>query len=422
MKKFNRIMILVPLLFLLVSGTISIVLLKNMNRRIQYQLVEINKIQTSLHSAEEVEQFDLSSYRTILSISFIPWDEVTEKTLKENSKNGASFRLLTDESGKTLGVVRYEYPRQQSLTGLYIAIGIILFCTFLLIIFILVYLKKQVLNPFNRLSNVSMQLSKGHLNEELPETKSRYFGQFIWGIGMLRDKLKHENKKGLELEREKKLLLLSISHDLKTPLKSIKLYLKALNEGIYTREEQRAEVYGQIAHNAGKIENFVNEVIKSSSEDILSIEVNIHDFYLKDLVTMVSNTYTPKMAVTKTDFIIGAYDNRLIRGDIDRTMEVCENILENAIKYGDGRGIYITFREEDYCQLIEIRNTGIPLPQSEENHIFDSFYRGTNTAGKQGNGLGLYICRQIMQKMGGEIFSQRQENGMMFTLVFSPCE
>ena len=99
-------------------------------------------------------------------------------------------------------------------------------------------------------------------------------------------------------------------------------------------------------------------------------------------------------------------------------MEVMENLLENAMKYGDGKRITIDFYEEDYCQIIRIFNTGETIPAIEMPHLFDSFYRGSNVGEKPGNGLGLYICRQIMNKMDGEIFAERTEEGMSFGVVF----
>ena len=63
------------------------------------------------------------------------------------------------------------------------------------------------------------------------------------------------------------------------------------------------------------------------------------------------------------------------------------NLFENAFKYGDGRRIKLEFYEEDYCQLIQVFNTGEPVSDNDFNHIFESFFRGSNSRGKQGNGL-----------------------------------
>lgn len=235
---------------------------------------------------------------------------------------------------------------------------------------------------------------------------------------MLRDTLNVAKSNGLRLEKEKKLLLLSISHDIKIPLSAIKLYAKALQEGVYETEDQKLHAVGQIENHAKEIEDFVKEIVSTASEDILAIEVEDSEFYLKDFINKIREYYEPKCKLIMTDFTIGKYEDKLLKGDIEKAFEVVENLMENAFKYGDGKAVRIDFYEEEYCQVITVFNTGPPVATTEMPHLFDSFYRGSNAKGKDGNGLGLYINKQIMTKMEGEIFAQRQEDGMGFGLVF----
>lgn len=257
----------------------------------------------------------------------------------------------------------------------------------------------------------------GNLKEYIKENKNRYFGKFVWGINVLRENLEHHKMKELKLEKEKKLLLLSISHDIQTPLNTIKLYAKAIAEEFYDTDEKKISAAKQIQEKSLEIEAFVKEIIKTSSEDILEIKVKNSEFYLKDLIDKVIVTYKEKCNLKMVDFIVEEYSNKLVKGDLDRTFEVIGNILENAFKYGDGKEIIVSFYEEDYCQLIKIFNSGETVSQNEFNHIFDSFYRGSNAKDKQGNGLGLYICKYIMEKMDGEVFTECEREGMSFTLV-----
>lgn len=140
-------------------------------------------------------------------------------------------------------------------------------------------------------------------------------------------------------------------------------------------------------------------------------------FYLKELVQWIEQFYGEKCALRKCNLSIGNYQNRILQGDLNRLFEVFENLLTNAFKYGDGRFIELTFYEEDYCQLIKVYNTGEPVSQKDFVHLFDSFFRGENTRGQQGNGLGLYICREIMHKIDGEIFAVCEAEGMAFIVV-----
>ena len=98
-------------------------------------------------------------------------------------------------------------------------------------------------------------------------------------------------------------------------------------------------------------------------------------------------------------------------------MEVLQNVIENAAKYGDGRSITIDFAREENCLLITVSNTGCTLPDNEVIHIFDSFWRGSNSKGKEGSGLGLYICRKLMQQMDGDIYASVHDDLMSVTIV-----
>lgn len=107
----------------------------------------------------------------------------------------------------------------------------------------------------------------------------------------------------------------------------------------------------------------------------------------------------------------------ILKGDLDRAVEVLQNVIENAIMYGDGKYIKLQFSSEEDCRLITVANSGGMFSQNELPYIFDSFWRGSNVGNHSGSGLGLYICRQLMIKMDGEIYANSQENEMQVTIV-----
>lgn len=197
----------------------------------------------------------------------------------------------------------------------------------------------------------------------------------------------------------------------------IKLYTKALTDGIYATNAERLNTYCQIEEKAEQIESFVHQIVKASRQDIIHIEVEKGEFYLRELVQWIERFYGEKCMLRKCSLSVGSYQNRILQGDLNRLFEVFENLLTNAFKYGDGRFIKLTFYEEDYCQLIKVYNTGDVVSEKDFVHLFDSFFRGENTRGQQGNGLGLYICREIMHRMNGDIFAVCEVEGMAFVVV-----
>ena len=119
------------------------------------------------------------------------------------------------------------------------------------------------------------------------------------------------------------------------------------------------------------------------------------------------------------EFVVGEYKNCLLFGDLNRSVEVLQNIVENALKYGDGKRVELLFPEEESGVLITLKNGGCTLDQAELPHIFESFWRGANSKNSRGSGLGLYICRQLIHKMNGEIFAEIDGEVIAVTVVFN---
>lgn len=384
--------------------------------------VEMNQVMQECINQGGFFPIDLSEYQYIKELSFLPWEETADPDKltafyqNHNGVHSSVWPLILNQEIK--GLLRFDYIVETTDRDILFAVEGMLFVIFVLVMGLLAYIRAKILRPFHMFGEMPYELAKGHLTGELEENKNRYFGRFIWGISMLRDTLNSARVKELKLVREKKMLLLSLSHDIKIPLSAIKLYAKALREDIYNTREKQVYAAGQIEVHAQEIENFVKEIITASSEEVISIEVENGEFYLKDFVDKIRENYAPKCRLRMTEFAIGEFENRLLRGDVERAFEVMENLMENAFKYGDGVKISIDFYEEDYCQVVRVFNSGEPIAERELPHLFDSFYRGSNVGAKQGNGLGLYIGRQIMQKMEGDIFAERCENGMNFCLVF----
>ncbi len=315
---------------------------------------------------------------------------------------------------------RFEYNTQgeSEITRFIVTVNIFLGIMTIIILAVMIYLRRKILNPFEQLSNVPYELSKGNLTSPVKEMKNRFFGRFIWGVDMLRENIEQQKERELDLQRDRKMLLLSLSHDIKTPLSAIKLYSKALSKGLYADKEKQHEIAENINAKADEIEGYVSQIITASREDFLSFDITMGEFYLSELVTKISQYYTEKLSLIKTAFSVGEYDNCLLNGDLDRSIEVIQNIIENAVKYGDGKSISVSFCEEDGCILVTVRNSGCTLPDTDLPHIFDSFWRGENSENIKGSGLGLYICRQLMRKMNGEAFAEIKNGDMFVTAVF----
>ena len=127
-----------------------------------------------------------------------------------------------------------------------------------------------------------------------------------------------------------------------------------------------------------EIRGYVDEIVKASGDDFLNLEIKPGEFYLSALIRQIRDFYRDKLDLLQIGFHIGDFSDCLLSGDVERAVEVLQNVIENAVKYGDGRLIEIAFSREEDCQLVQITNTGCTLSDSELPHIFESFWRGSS--------------------------------------------
>jgi signal transduction histidine kinase len=413
MKSFNRVFAGIIFLLAVVFAGVNLYLsgVFNNDSEREYR-VEINRLQKEIEQ-KGIESVDLERYRCVKHIEVMNKEEAVT-TFFEGSGSDYVIKYLEGRYYRFDYQIRLTDEYRSMRTAANLAMIIITAAVF----GVLIYVRIKLINPFHKIKNVPYELSKGNLTVGLKESRNRFFGRFVWGLDLLREKLEEQKRKELSLQKEKKTLILSISHDIKTPLSAIKLYAKALLKNLYDSEEKRSEIAVSIGAMADEIEGFVSDIIKASSEDFLNLEVQKGEFYLKELIERLSNHYCEKLALLKIDFKIEADSNCLIKGDIDRAVEVLQNLMENAIKYGNGKCISITITSEEDCRLVTVTNSGCTLSENELPYIFDSFWRGSNAEKSSGNGLGLYICRQLMKKMDGDIFAECLDNDMRVTAVF----
>ena len=354
---------------------------------------------------ENREPYSLNDYSYIKNVE-----------IQENGFQGGDSDYLVKEIGGKL--YRFDYSYQADNTSTITSFNICFGVTAAFVLLLLMFLFIRIIRPFEKISAYPTELAKGNLTAPLKDSKSKYFGKFLWGLDLLREKLESQRSAELALQKQNKTMVLSLSHDIKTPLGVIELYAKALEKGLYKDEQKKKEVAVGITEKCEDIRGYVDGIVKASSEDFLNLEVNNGEFYLSALIDKIKAFYTDKLSLLKIDFAVDAFSDHILSGDLERSIEVLQNIIENAVKYGDGKRIRIAFSREDDCQLIHIRNSGCTLSKNELPHIFDSFWRGSNTGSNSGSGLGLYICRTLMRKMNGDIFAEIQDEEMVVTTVF----
>ncbi len=406
MNRFRRAVSVIIFLEVIIMIALNIIYITKYKQDGGYYRVEAERVVRLLESDDDYlddpANVDVTGYDRVIRVSIFNPDEICNNDYVVEKIKGRLYRIEYKASNDNNAFV---------LMNIGMASGLIL------TIAVFIYIGAKVIAPFDKMSSMTEELAKGNLTTPIKEEKSRFFGKFLWGMDMLRETLEDSKLKNLEYQKEKKTMLLSLSHDIKTPLSAIKLYSKALSEGIYDTEEKKNEAITGILNKTEEIRGYIDEIYNLSRDEFMEFEIHVSEYYLRDVMEGITAYYKDKLSVLHTELDIEDYDNVLLHCDKDRLVEALQNLMENAIKYGDGKKIAISFSEEEDCRLITVSNTGNSLDENEINNIFDSFYRGSNTDNIKGNGLGLYIVKQLMTRMDGDVFAHIANDIFNITLV-----
>ena len=205
------------------------------------------------------------------------------------------------------------------------------------------------------------------------------------------------------------------SHELKTPLTTIKGYIEMLN--VMEQDAMKKQFVQKAMTNVNKLERLIKDLLDVSKIQSGQLQLDMKEFKINDLLNETVNAV--QMVSTHKIIREDNLEDEIIYGDRQRIEQVLLNLLSNAIKYSPGENsVIIDSEKTDKELLIKIRDFGIGVPKEEQLNIFERFYRTKDVSIHiSGFGLGLYICRDIIQRHYGKIWVEEAEKGSVF--IFS---
>ena len=285
---------------------------------------------------------------------------------------------------------------------------------FICIVFVVVY--TVVLKPFKDLENFASELSKGNLDIDLKYNRVNMFGEFTWAFDHMRSELKKSREREQEAVENNKTIIATLSHDIKTPVASIRAYAEGLSENMDSTPERRERYINVIMKKCDEVSKVTDDMFVHSLHDLDRLVIN------KDKIALdkVIKETIESLKGDKDDINVkGKIDEfTLNEGDSMRIAQVIENIITNARKYAEGSRIEVWSEiNNSYC--LHIKDNGPGIPPEDLPFIFDKFYRGKNKSDKSGAGLGLFIVKYIMETMGGKVELNNSRDGLEVMLTFT---
>lgn len=219
---------------------------------------------------------------------------------------------------------------------------------------------------------------------------------------------------------ETKTLVTDISHQLKTPLASLKMCYEIADNNRFTKEEQHSFLM-QGKNEVFKLENLTKSLIQLSRLETNMIRLEpVYESLKKTLQGAVSSVYM-KAYRKNIAISVSEFEDENVLQDPRWTQEALVNILDNAVKYSaPNTAVEIRVEPMVSYYLIEIEDQGIGIPKEERNQIFKRFYRGRSSAVQEtdGSGVGLYLTRKILEEQGGSICVKSGRKGCIFQITY----
>ncbi len=272
------------------------------------------------------------------------------------------------------------------------------------------YLNRTVIRPFRKLEHFAESVAGGNLDLPLKMDRGNIFGAFTESFDIMRSELKKARIAEAKANASKKELVAKLSHDIRTPVASIKA---ASEIGAAIAGDQKSrQNYTHIIHKADQINTLVTNLFSATLEELQQLSVDPTDMKSGEIAEMLESSDYFHYAK------IPAVPECLIHADKLRLQQVFDNIFANSYKYANTK-INVEILLKNNRLSVRIEDFGGGVPEEEIPRLKEKFGRGKNSEKIEGAGLGLYISDCFMKEMGGELVIQNGSTGLSSEILIA---
>lgn len=375
----KRILSVICLFFIIISSSFLFVTLNNQRNNLK------SKRNNMIVDLNEIEQL----------AKLTAEDKSNENKLEESiSTMQDEIRSMKDTSSIDIS----------SIVRIYVTFIAFILC-------LLIYVYYEILHPFKKLKDFAASIAKGDFDSPLYVERNNMFGEFTWSFDMMRNEVKKARRYEKEAVENNKIAIATISHDIKTPIASIRAYTEALQSNMDTSYERKQRYLSVILKKCDEVTELTNDLFLHFLSDLQKLEINCEKLDAKNTINDIINS----LLSDKNKVVIhNEIPECIIYCDSKRIGQVFDNIIANSLKYGDDGTIDFYFKITKEGKYLEctIKDHGPGISDEDMPFIFNKFYRGHNTNNKSGAGLGLYIVKYIMEQINGSVKISNYEEGL----------
>lgn len=294
-----------------------------------------------------------------------------------------------------------QYSRQLQAVACVVLIMIIIQSIAAIIYFIC--LQRTIIIPFIQMREFAQRVAYGNLDIPLSMDRKNAFGAFSEAFDIMRTEIKQARIAEAKANESKKELIAKLSHDIKTPLASIKAVAEV---GAALSDDKNNTNYQQIIQKSDQIDTLVSDLFTASLEELQQLSVSVTEVSSTEIRPLLENAdYQHTAQITEIP-------SCSVSADTLRLQQVFDNIFANSYKYA-GTKIDVSATLSDKYLMIAIEDYGLGVDEKELSHLKDKYVRGSGTDKIEGAGLGLYIADYLMKMMKGALVLENGKNGFL---------
>lgn len=281
---------------------------------------------------------------------------------------------------------------------------------------LILWIYKSVMRPLGKMQAAAQSIKEGNLDFELKAETDDELGQLSMSLEDMRRRLKDNAEEKITFDKENKELISNISHDLKTPVTTIKGYAEGILDGVADTPEKVEKYVRTIYNKANEMDLLINELTLYSKIDTNRIPYNFSILSVNEYFNDCSEELSLELEGKNVEFGYFNYVDSEVRviADAEQIKRVIHNIINNSTKYMDKKRAKINLRVKDVGDFIqvELEDNGRGISAKDLPNIFDRFYRtdASRNSSKGGSGIGLSIVKKIIEEHGGKIWATSREN------------
>ena len=289
---------------------------------------------------------------------------------------------------------------------------------------LIIWIYRAVMGPIGKMQTAAQNIKEGNLDFELKPEADDELGKLCQSLEEMRRRLKDSAEEKLKYDKESKELISNISHDLKTPVTTIKGYAEGIIDGVADTPEKIDRYVRTIYNKATEMNTLINELTLYSKIDTNKIPYNFNIVSVNAYFDDCADDLSVELEAQNVEFGYFNYVERDVRiiADAEQIKRVIHNIVNNSLKYMDKPKGMINLRVKDVGDFVqvELEDNGKGIAAKDLPNIFDRFYRtdASRNSSTGGSGIGLSVVKKIIEEHGGKIWAtSREETGTTMYFV-----